>query len=258
MNKAQNNFPILNTNKKEYDFSFNMEEEKDNPFNTFNSFNYNNSLPSYSYVEVNFFSLFDDNCINENNLFKKSKINFRTEIIIPKPITEKEINIKIKRMKLSKEDKIKYRLNISNSSTEVNKINEKLIKNKNERRNKQKKKDKIQSINPKLYLSHNKYYPDNIIDKIKNMINNSLITFLNNIIHSIYTKKQIKQIFLEANISNEIIKEKVIRDINYSFIKKKKKGFEILSLLNMTIKDYLFNEISTKYAGIPMNYNEVI
>ena len=161
-------------------------------------------------------------------------------------------------MKLSKEDKIKYRLNISNSSTEVNKINEKLIKNKNERRNKQKKKDKIQSINPKLYLSHNKYYPDNIIDKIKNMINNSLITFLNNIIHSIYTKKQIKQIFLEANISNEIIKEKVIRDINYSFIKNKKKGFEILSLLNMTIKDYLFNEISTKYAGIPMNYNEVI
>ena len=39
MNKAQNNFPVLNTNKKEYDFSFNMEEEKDNPFNTFNSFN---------------------------------------------------------------------------------------------------------------------------------------------------------------------------------------------------------------------------
>ena len=161
-------------------------------------------------------------------------------------------------MKLSKEDKIKYRLNISNSSTEVNKINEKLIKNKNERRNKQKKKDKIQSINPKLHLSHNKYYPDNIIDKIKNMINNSLITFLNNIIHTIYTKKQIKQIFLEADISNKITKEKVIRDINYSFIKNKKKEFEILSLLNMSIKDYLCNEISTKYAGIPKNYNEVI
>ena len=161
-------------------------------------------------------------------------------------------------MNLSKEDKKKYCLNVSNNSTEVNKINEKLIKNKNERRNKLNKKDKMLSINPKLHLSHNKYYQDNIIDKIKNMINNSLITFLNNIIHSIYQKKQIEQIFLEGNISNKITKEKLIRDINYSFIKNKKKGIEILSLLNMSIKDYLCHDISKKYAGIPKNYNEII
>lgn len=195
MNKVQNNFPILpNINKKEYDFSFHMEEENENPFNIYDSFNYNNSLPSYSYGDVNFFSLFDDNfiSINDNNLFKKSTIIFRTEKLIPNPISEKEINIIIKRMNLSKEDKKKYCLNVSNNSTEVNKINEKLIKNKNERRNKLNKKDKMLSINPKLHLSHNKYYQDNIIDKIKNMINNSLITFLNNIIHSIYQKKQIE------------------------------------------------------------------
>ena len=161
-------------------------------------------------------------------------------------------------MNLSKEDKKKYCLNVSNNSTEVNKINEKLIKNKNERRNKLNKKDKMLSINPKLHLSHNKYDQDNIIDKIKNMINNSLITFLNNIIHSIYQKKQIEQIFLEGNISNKITMEKLIRDINYSFIKNKKKGIEILSLLNMSIKDYLCHDISKKYAGIPKNYNEII
>ena len=86
MNKEQYNIPLLaNINKKEYDFSFNIEEEKENPFNTFISFNYNNSLPSYSYGDVNFFSLFDDNfiSINDNNLFKKSTIIFRTEKLIP-------------------------------------------------------------------------------------------------------------------------------------------------------------------------------
>ena len=56
----------------------------------------------------------------------------------------------------------------------------------------------------------------------------------------------------------ETFTAKIIKDIDKSFIANKKKGNEILELLNMTVKEYLCNKISSKYANIPPEYNKII
>ena len=282
MNKSQNyiyfnpgqEYLLLNTSRKDYDFSFNSEKEEDNSFNL-NSFN------SLSHLDLsNYFPLYDkdnqieNNINNKNTVINKTKTHFRIEKPIPDPISEKEINIKIKQMNLNKEDKIKYLLDIYADNNEIIKINEKLMKNQNERRNKKRKKKEDKNTvnksktkygrknhkdNSIRILSHDKFYPDNIIDKIKNMLNNSLISFCNRLIYSIYAnEEQIKQIFIKANIPQKIWDIKIIKQIKYDFISNKKKGNEIINLLNMTIKDYLSNKISPKYSGFPLEYNALI
>ena len=143
MNKSQNyiyfnpgqEYLLLNTSKKDYDFLFNSEKEEDNSFNL-NSFN------SLSHLDLsNYFPLYDkdnqidNNINNKNTVINKTKTHFRIEKPIPDPISEKEINIKIKQMNLNKEDKIKYLLDIYADNNEIIKINEKLMKKQNERRN---------------------------------------------------------------------------------------------------------------------------
>ena len=285
MNKSQNyiyfnpvqEHLLLNIIEKENYFSFNPEKDEDNSFylNSFNSLSYLGlSNNSSSFDEKN---QIDNNINNKNlnnNLFPKTKTHFRIEKQIPNPISEKEINIKIKQMGLNKENKIKYLLDIYTDNNEIIKINEKLMKNQNERRNKKrKKKEDKNTINKSKtkygrknnkdntirILSHDKFYQDNIIDKIKNMLNNSLISFCNRLIYSIYTnEEQIKQIFKKANISHKNWDIKIIKQIKYDFISNKKKGKDIINLLNMTIKDYLSNKISPKYTEFPLEYNALI
>ena len=107
--------------------------------------------------------------------------------------------------------------------------------------------------------SHNKYSFDNLVDKIKNMINTSLLFFCNKVIKTIYENNpKTKQIFTDAELPKKISTKKVIKEIDKNFIVNKKKGNEILELLNMTVRDYLCNKISTKYSKIPSQYNELI
>ena len=51
---------------------------------------------------------------------------------------------------------------------------------------------------------------------------------------------------------------KVIKDNQYDFIKDKKKSRDILKLLSFTVKEYLCNELSTKYTNLPNDYNEKV
>ena len=285
MNKSQNyiyfnsgqEHLLLNIIEKENYFSFNPEKDEDNSFylNSFNSLSHLGlSNNSSSFDEKN---QIDNNINNKNlnnNLFPKTKTHFRIEKQIPNPISEKEINIKIKQMGLNKENKIKYLLDIYTDNNEIIKINEKLMKNQNERRNKRRKKKegkntinksetkygrKNNKDNTIRILSHDKFYQDNIIDKIKNMLNNSLISFCNRLIYSIYTnEEQIKQIFKKANISHKNWDIKIIKQIKYDFISNKKKGKDIINLLNMTIKDYFSNKITPKYTEFPLEYNALI
>ena len=107
---------------------------------------------------------------------------------------------------------------------------------------------------------HNKYSLDNLFNKAKNMINKSLIEFINILINKIYTKEKIKRMFLELNIEKKKSNSKlikVIKDNQYNFIKDKKNS-DILKLFSLTIKEYLCNEISTKYTNLPSDYNEKV
>ena len=106
---------------------------------------------------------------------------------------------------------------------------------------------------------NNKYSCDNLVDKIKNMINISLVSFDNKIIKNIYTDNaEIKQIFSDAKLPQKFSTTKVIKGIDKNFIAQKRKGNEILELLNLTVKDYFYNKISSKYTNIPQDYNWLI
>ena len=199
----------------------------------------------------------------------KTKRYFKTRIEkdIPEPIFEKEISILFKKMSITKETKEKFISCINKISTKKEEIKNKLALNPSERRktlnckteNKDKFKKGRKSKNDTSVRSHNRFSFDNMIDKIKNIINTSLLLFCNNVIKTIYgNKTQIKQIFYDAKISKKISTTKLIKDIDKSFLVNKKKGNEILELLNMTIKEYLCNKISSKYANIPTEYNKLI
>ena len=175
-------------------------------------------------------------------------------------------------MDFDKETKIKFISCINKASAKKEEIKDKLLLKPNERRKNLGGVREIKDKNIKNIIKsgrkkksdisnrfHNKYSSDNLIDKIKNMINISLVSFCNKIISSIYEDKiKIKEIFSSARLSKKISKTKIIKDINYNFIYNKKKAHEILDLLNITIKDYLCNKISQKYANTPDEYNKLI
>ena len=175
-------------------------------------------------------------------------------------------------MDFDKETKIKFISCINKASDKKEEIKDKLLLKPNERRKNLGGVREIKDKNIKNIIKsgrkkksdisnrfHNKYSSDNLIDKIKNMINISLVSFCNKIISSIYEDKiKIKEIFSSARLSKKISKMKIIKDINYNFIYNKKKAHEILDLLNITLKDYLCNKISQKYANTPDEYNKLI
>ena len=213
------------------------------------------------------------NNLDQNNyrmkMSNKAKIFFKTriEMLIPKPFLENEICILFKKMKIDKETKIKFISSLNKFSIKKEEIKDKLLLNQNERRknldNKINIKDKFKTgrklKNDISRRSHNKYSFDNLVDKIKNMINTSLLFFCNKVIKTIYENNpKIKQIFTDAELPKKISTKKVIKEIDKNFIVNKKKGNEILELLNMTVRDYLCNKISTKYSKIPSQYNQLI
>ena len=278
----RNDFFFSNYTNNDLDSSFNLDE---------NSININNNQ-LISFDLNNFNTIFDENSLKNNNLYmnptqmiNKAKLYFKIEKYygikiendIPKPFLEKDITKLFKKMNICKETKMKFISCINNPSTKKEEIKSKLLLNPRERRKKlndkvKPKEKKEIKFNNKSNLksgrktkndfsvrTHNKFSFDNMIDKIKNMINTSLVLFCNKIIKAIYTnEEQIIQIFSMAKISKEISRTKIIKDIDYSFLANKRKGNEILELLNMTVKDYLSNKISLKYVNIPNEYNELI
>ena len=199
----------------------------------------------------------------------KTKRYFKTRIEkdIPKPIFEKEISILFKKMNITKETKEKFISRINKINTKKEEIKNKLALNPSERRktlnckieNKDKFKKGRKSKNNFSVRSHNRFSFENMMEKIKNIINTSLVLFCNKVIKTIYgNKTQIKQIFYDTKIPKKISATKIIKDIDKSFLVNKNKGNEILELLNMAVKEYLCNKISSKYANIPLEYNKLI
>ena len=259
-----------------------IQNDLDKPFIFDDNLINNDISPNF---EANNFLLIS----SENNLNLNSSINieklicriekdiklkpfFEIKKDIPSPFLEKDIINKFKIMDFDKETKIKFISCINKASDKKEEIKDKLLLKPNERRKNLNEIKKIKDKNIKNIIKsgrkkksdisnrfHNKYSSDNLIDKIKNMINISLVSFCNKIISSIYEDKiKIKEIFSSARLSKKISKTKIIKDINYNFIYNKKKAHEILDLLNITIKDYLCNKISQKYANTPDEYNKLI
>ena len=103
--------------------------------------------------------------------------------------------------------------------------------------------------------THNKYSSDNIICKIKTTIKKHLINFVNNIIRFTYTEKQIEQILDKLNLPPNS-SPSIIKDIDYKSLVNIKNKKDNLFLLKLTIKEFLSQNVSTRYRTFNKDYEE--
>ena len=109
--------------------------------------------------------------------------------------------------------------------------------------------------------NHNSCSPDNLINKIKNFINDSLIITINKIINFLYSKEKKIEFLSDLNLSQERkvqVSENIIKKINYNFRANRTNKDGNLALLKLTIYDYLSTIISSKYIDLPENFNKLI
>ena len=97
--------------------------------------------------------------------------------------------------------------------------------------------------------SHNKYSPDNIINKIKNILKKQLIVFVNNIIKSLYNPMQINILLFNLGLPFSQ-SDYIIKDLDYKSFADAKKKIENLNFLELTLKEFLSQKISSRYKNI--------
>ena len=167
---------------------------------------------------------------------------------VPKYFTENSINNIIKRFNISKELKIKLLLDINIENNDVEQIKRVLESDTKKRRKR---------------FNNDLYRTDHILKKLINIINSSLLNFVNNLIGSLYSKERIYMILEGIIPSNEIEDsdlKNVIKKNDFIIRGKLESKEEKLNLLNLTIKRYLCGKISPKYtkSNYPSNFNELI
>ena len=182
---------------------------------------------------------------------KKEEISEIPEVIKdikelpPKYFSDNSINDIIKQFNISDKMKFDLLLNTNIENNDIEKIKSVLES------------DKIKRTKKNSDIS---YRSDNILSKIINLINLSLLNFINKLIRSLYSKEEIKKILEQLNllkkISEKDLKE-VIKNNDYEFRYELTKKDEKLKLLNWTLKDYFSTNISSKFK-YPINYNKLV
>ena len=107
---------------------------------------------------------------------------------------------------------------------------------------------------------HNKNTPDNIIKKIKTKILKYLLIFINKLIYSIFDKNTIKSCLKTINGSEYEEKDEVgfIKYLDYNIYVNKMKKDSNIKNLKTTLKDFLSNNVSTKFKNIKDDTNKNI
>jgi hypothetical protein len=167
---------------------------------------------------------------------------------VPKYFTENSINNIIKRFNINKELKLKLLLDTNTKNNEIEQIKRVLESDTKKRRKR---------------FDKDLYRTDHILKKLINIINSSLLNFINNLIGSLYSKERIYLILEGIIPSNEIEDsdlKNVIKKNDFIIRGKLETKEEKLNLLNLTIKKYLCGKISRKYtkSNYPSNFNELI
>ena len=196
---------------------------------------------------------------------KSSRIKFETKT---NPILEEEINkIIINKMNINQEYKLKFLLDINPKDIRILKIKDELINDESKRKCVEEKiafkVENGQILGIKRnddYIESNrrKSKSDNIIKKIKNRIIDFLLSFVNKLINSLYSKDKINQILSKLNLP--LIKsqnEDVLKKIDHKIVANQTSKSYNLKFLSSTLKDLLSKMNSERYS-IPDNYNELI
>ena len=196
---------------------------------------------------------------------KSSKIKFETKT---NPILEEEINkIIINKMNINQEDKLKFLLDINPKDIKILKIKDELINDESKRKYLEEKiafkveNGQILGIkrnDDSIESNRRKSKSDNIIKKIKNRIIDFLLSFVNKLINSLYSKDKINQILSKLNLP--LIKsqnEDVLKKIDHKIVANQTSKSYNLKFLSFKLKDLLSKMNSERYS-IPDNYNELI
>jgi len=238
-------------------------KDNSNPFNFYTNKendSFNEDIPNQE--QIYFFSFSNNhnnkvitNINKETNLIDlkadQSKVKQIFEIkkdYLPKLFTESSINLIIRQYDISKELKLKLLLNINIKNNDIVQIKRVLESNTKKRRK---------------TCENNLYRTDHILIKLINIIDSSLINFINNLIICLYPKEKIYHI-LDGIISLNHIDEQdlkmVIKKNAYIFRGKLETIEEKLNLLNLSLKKYFSVKISPIYdkSKYPSNYNELI
>ena len=196
---------------------------------------------------------------------KSSKIKFETKT---NPVLEEEINkIIINKMNINPEDKLKFLLDINPKDIRILKIKDELINDESKGEYIEEKiafkvengqilgiKRNDDSIEP----NRRKSKSDNIIKKIKNRIIDFLLSFVNKLINSLYSKDKLNQILSKLNLP--LIKsqnEDVLKKIDHKIVANHTNKSYNLEFLSFKLKGLLSKKNSERYS-IPDNYNELI
>ena len=192
----------------------------------------------------------------------KRNATFITEEKLPEIFLEKDIfNIINSKNNISEEIKDILYINSNKYDTYIEEVKKILIRNTNKN-----KKIKIvfkEDENEKTFLGrkrnedtivkiHNKFSPDNIINKIKNILKQKLLYFVNNVINNIYDITERKIILNNLNIPNNH-ESLLIKDIDYKTLADIKAKNVNLSLLKLSLKKFLSQKISARYRSFNCN-----
>ena len=196
---------------------------------------------------------------------KSSKIKFETKT---NPVLEEEINkIIINKMNINPEDKLKFLLDINPKDIRILKIKDELINDESKGKYIEEKiafkveNGQILGIkrnDDSIESNRRKSKSDNIIKKIKNRIIDFLLSFVNKLINSLYSKDKINQILSKLNLP--LIKsqnEDVLKKIDHKIVANHTNKSYNLEFLSYKLKDLLSKMNSERYS-IPDNYNELI
>lgn len=205
-----------------------------------------------------------------NKISQKFPFHFIIKRPIPNLLSEKDIFTTM-------EEKININKNIKEILYSVQNITNILIDNvkkeitqtnnarykKNSRENKNESKLGRKKKDDYSFRYHSKYAPDNIINKIKNVLKKYLIIFVNNVINSLYKKQQKISLLNKLNLPVHNTSS-LIKDIDYKSMAKKKKKSDNLELINFKIKEFLSQNISSRYKNLNKvekdlsNYNTLV
>ena len=166
-------------------------------------------------------------CVKENKIRKYPLFNVTEKILIPDIYRENQIINIIRSFENISEELKESILKKGIECAEYQKLKESLESNPNSRNKRHvkqaKKKAKVAQGRKKKDDSskrnHNTYSPNNLTDKIKNIMNFSLITTINGTIDSLYSKEEKIQLFPDLNLPQKRIvqvSENIIKNIDYN------------------------------------------
>ena len=233
--------------------------------------NFNFDLDSLSIQGENSISITNDETDYQKNIFDftknyleisdKNNLSNNPQFKVKKPIpvlTSVADIIKILKEKIHADNKIRkiFNSNCNQSNEYIEKTmkeigsllvkrNQKIIKVNNDGKKQLGRKTK----RDKSPRNHNKYSPDNIINKIKNILKKQLIIFVNNLIKSFLGTDQIDKFLCNLELP-DCKSDYIIKDLDYKSLSNIKKKNENLNILVLTVQEFLSKNISSRYKSI--------